>query len=84
MNKEKRYRKKAGEVDFSCPNCNRNLHRTIWAEATEFYEDTGKPTPHGYDLITAFASCPCGAQLLVADTYERLELYWLNEKKLQK
>ena len=80
---KKKYRKKVGEVDFDCVNCGRHLHRVLWAEATEFYADTGKPTPDGYDLITAFAYCSCGAQLLVADDYEKLGLYWVNEEKMK-
>lgn len=80
-------RHKVGEVDFNCPNCNRALHRTIWATATEFYKTkrgNWKPTEYGFDLITAFAYCPCGAKLLVADDYEKFGLYWLNKKEMKK
>ena len=80
-----RVRHKVGEVDFDCPNCNRHLHRTLWAEATEFYKTrkgNWKPTKHGFDFVSAFAYCDCGAQILVADDYEKLGLYWLNEEKL--
>lgn len=81
-----RVRHKAGEVAFDCPNCDRGLHRTLWAEAGEFYKTNRgnwKPTKNGFDMVTGFAKCSCGANLLVADDYERLNLFWLNEKEME-
>ena len=73
-------RRKAGEVDFDCPNCGKALHRTIWGNATEIDED-GELT---YDFFEAQAKCRCGAAILVAETdYEGgMELFWLNKKEM--
>ena len=71
-------RKKAGDVDFDCPNCGKSLHRTLWASATEIDED-GELT---YDFIHAEAKCGCGAALLIADDYESFGVYWLNKKEM--
>ena len=76
----KEERKKVGEVDFNCPNCNRSLHRVLWAEATEWDCETGEPTC--FDFINAFAFCPCGAKLAVVDDYENLLLLWINKKEM--
>jgi len=73
-------RKKAGEVGFVCPNCDRYLKRTLWVTATEI-DDQGELT---YDLCEATAKCRCGAAILVAETdYEGgMELFWLNKKEM--
>lgn len=73
-------RKRAGEVNFDCPNCGKHLHRTIWGTATEIDED-GELT---YDFFAAQAKCRCGAAILVAETdYEGgLERFWLNKKEM--
>lgn len=73
-------RKKAGKVNFECPNCGRNLERTIWGNATEI-DDQGELT---YDFFEAQAKCGCGAAILVAETdYEGgMELFWLNKKEM--
>jgi len=73
-------RRRAGKVDFDCPNCGRHHERTIWGNATEIDED-GKLT---YDFFEAQAKCRCGAAILVAETdYEGgFELFWLNKKEM--
>jgi len=72
-------RMKVGDVDFQCPNCCRELHRTIWQERE--IDMDGKLSAIG--LVHADALCSCGAQILVADDLERFGLYWLNEQKMK-
>jgi len=66
-------RKKVGDCSFSCPNCGKEHHRTVWQEQDE---------PDG-GLIHADAVCPCGARLLAADNYQNFSVYWLNEKQIE-
>jgi len=75
-------RKNVGSVSFTCPKCGRSHSRTLWAEATEFYADTGKPTSEGYGFVrTEVVVCPCGAQLIAADDCENVNIYWINRPK---
>ena len=77
-----RSRKNVGTVDFCCVNCRRELHRTIWAEATEWDVETGKVTEYG--LETALAHCSCGALNLVGFQPDgEGAVYWLNEKEMK-
>jgi hypothetical protein len=82
MSEYPQVRHKVGDVDFNCPNCNRELHRVLWEHASEWDVETKKPTM--FDFVEAHAKCRCGALILVADTYERFELYWLNEKEMRR
>lgn len=73
-------RKDAGEVDFECPNCDNELHETIWMDAWEV-DDVGELS---YDGPQATSICKCGASLLVAWQPDgEAELYWLNKEKMQ-
>lgn len=70
----------AGEVDFGCPNCEKEHHETIWMEAMEV-DDEGELT---YDFPHATKICSCGASILIAWQPDgEGELYWLNKKKMQ-
>jgi len=77
---EKAPRKKAGSITFQCPNCYKELTRTIWANASEIDED-GELT---YDFFEAQAVCRCGAVILAAETDYNggFEVFWLNEKDM--
>ena len=68
-------RKKVGDCDFTCPNCGREHHRTLWEEQDDPEE--------GMNLIHADAKCRCGALLLVADDMEHFNVYWLNKQKMK-
>lgn len=68
-------RKNVGSADFRCPNCNKEHHRTLWEEQDDDF---------GMNLVHADALCSCGAQILVADTLDRFEVYWLNEQRMKK
>jgi len=74
-------RHKVGEVDFCCPNCNKYHRRVLWEHATEWDVETKKPI--AFDHIAAFAKCRCGALLLVADTWEAIEMFWLNQHEME-
>jgi hypothetical protein len=69
-------------VREGCPNCGRELAFRIYVEATEFNAQTGKPTKEGWDFIHGENTCHCGAKVLIADDYENMKLYWLNEKEM--
>lgn len=77
-----RFRRKAGEVDFRCVNCDRALHRTIWEEATEWDVETGEVTEYGLEI--ALATCGCGAVNLVGFQPDGSgAVYWLNEREMR-
>jgi hypothetical protein len=74
-------RRKAGDVTFSCPHCDREMTRVLWTQPDEI-DEYGNII---YDALTmANASCKCGAKILVAevDYSGTLELYWLNKKEM--
>lgn len=68
-------RKKVGDCDFDCPNCNRELHRTLWREQDKDDLECG--------FVHADAKCRCGAHILVADDLESFKVFWLNEKDMK-
>lgn len=69
-------------IHENCPNCGREIAFRIYIEATEF-DTTGKPTKEGWDFIHGERECTCGANLLVADDYENMNLYWLNKSQME-
>ena len=77
--KTKRYLETVYE---DCPNCGKELAFRIYEEATEFDATTGKPTKEGWDFVHGEKGCSCGADLLIADDYENVNIYWLNQNKM--
>ena len=74
-------RHKVGVVTFNCPNCGKELTRTVWEHATEWDEETKEVTE--FDHVAAHARCSCDAEILVADDGEHMGVYWLNEKQMK-
>ncbi len=71
----RRKRRNVGDVDFECPNCGREYHRTLWEEI----EDDGLGGPVTSDAV----ACKCGAVLFCADDYENVNVYWLNKREMR-
>lgn len=67
-------RRNVGSVDFDCPNCGREYHRTLWEEV----EEDGLGGPVTSDAV----SCKCGAVLFCADDYENVNVYWINQREM--
>jgi hypothetical protein len=63
----------------NCLNCGKELKFSIYEEADEFDAKTGKPT---WDSVFVHGEqrCKCGAEFLVADDMENVNIYWLNQK----
>ena len=74
-------RRNSGVVTFACPNCDKELTRTVWGHAHEIDHD-GNLT---YDFYEAQAKCKCGARFLVAEVdYDgNFTMFWLNKKEMQ-
>ncbi len=67
-------RRNVGSVDFECPNCGREYHRTLWEDVED-----GCVGAIASDVVV----CECGAQLLCADDYDGFDVYWLNKRKFE-
>ena len=65
--------RKVGEIDFSCPNCGRSFHRSLWEHL-----DDDDPFH-----IAAYASCPCGAKLMAASDMHDFLVFWLNQEEME-
>jgi len=80
-------KRKVGEVDFNCPNCNRQLHRVIWERGPDIELD-GKGRKVGpiwnTGFETAFAICSCKAQIIIGIQPDgEAMMYWINESKMK-
>ncbi|MFA5366156.1 MAG: hypothetical protein WC325_13320 [Candidatus Bathyarchaeia archaeon] len=63
-----------------CINCGKELKFSIYADAEEFDAKTGKPNWEAGAFTHGEKTCSCGAELLVADDMESVNIYWLNKK----
>jgi len=79
-------RRKVGDCDFECPNCNRHHHRVLWEHASDFSFDEEKQNwtiEWGCGPKSGVAECPCGKVWLIAETdYEgTTELFDITSKE---
>lgn len=82
--KKKRQWKTKRRIDTvreDCLNCGKSLKFAIFEEADEFDTKTGKPTWDSV-FVHGEAKCTCGAEFLIADDLENVNIYWLNKKEM--
>lgn len=65
-----------------CPNCGTELKFSIYAEAEDFDAETKRPNWDMGVFTHGEKSCKCGAELLIADDMESVNIYWLNREKM--
>jgi hypothetical protein len=66
----------------NCVNCGKELRFSIYEEAEDFDTTTGKPLWDMGAFIHGEKHCTCGADLLIADDMENVNIYWLNQREM--
>ena len=65
-----------------CLNCGKPLRFAIYEEADTFDAKSGKPQWDMGSFVHGEKACSCGAEFLIADDLQSVNIYWLNKDKM--